>query len=316
VGISGFFIDLAVSDPERPGRYLLGIECDGVSYRRARSARDRDRLRRSVLEDQGWIIHRIWSTDWFQRPTEQLELTVAAIESAKAELDLRGEMGGRRRAVPVEVVAIEREHLTEVALQIKSEEKSGARYVEANPVRPPGGNELLATAPYALAQMVEHIVAVEGPVHIDEVIARIRSAWELQRSGVRIHSLVNGAVVHAVKTGRIQAEGAFLNIAGRRIQLRDRSAVASANLRKPEMLPVQEVRDGIIDVVRENFGATREQIVSTVLRLLGFKSTSSQLREVVQSAIEELTGLGTLAIQGELLVINELHVQSAQVYSS
>ena len=24
-----------------------------------------------MLEDHGWIIHRIWSADWFQRPREQ-----------------------------------------------------------------------------------------------------------------------------------------------------------------------------------------------------------------------------------------------------
>ena len=63
VGSAGFFIDLAVVDPERPGRYLLGVECDGATYHSARSARDRDRLRQEVLESLGWRIHRIWSTD-------------------------------------------------------------------------------------------------------------------------------------------------------------------------------------------------------------------------------------------------------------
>ena len=71
VGLAGFFIDLAVLDRQREGRYLLGIECDGAAYHSSRSARDRDRLRQAVLEDHGWIIHRIWSTDWFQRPSEQ-----------------------------------------------------------------------------------------------------------------------------------------------------------------------------------------------------------------------------------------------------
>src|SRR3546814_11883388 len=82
VGLAGFFIDLAVADAERPGRYLLGIECDGASYHSARSARDRDRLRQSVLESHGWTIHRVWSTDWFQRPNEQLERIVERIEAA------------------------------------------------------------------------------------------------------------------------------------------------------------------------------------------------------------------------------------------
>ena len=45
VGCAGFFIDMAVVDPTLPGRYLIGIECDGATYHSARSARDRDRLR-------------------------------------------------------------------------------------------------------------------------------------------------------------------------------------------------------------------------------------------------------------------------------
>lgn len=86
VGTAGFFIDLAVVDSENPGRYLLGIECDGAKYHSARSARERDRQRQSVLEDHGWRIHRIWSTDWFLRPKEQLKLTIAAIEEARIEM--------------------------------------------------------------------------------------------------------------------------------------------------------------------------------------------------------------------------------------
>jgi len=73
VGIAGFRIDLAVVDPERQGRYILGIECDGARYHSARWARDRDRLRQAVLENRGWTIHRIWSLDWFAQPEKELE---------------------------------------------------------------------------------------------------------------------------------------------------------------------------------------------------------------------------------------------------
>jgi very-short-patch-repair endonuclease len=83
VGQSGFFIDLAVVDPEKSGRYLIGIECDGAAYHSSRTARDRDRLRQTVLEDHGWTIHRIWNTDWFNRPDAQLRETISAIEAAR-----------------------------------------------------------------------------------------------------------------------------------------------------------------------------------------------------------------------------------------
>jgi very-short-patch-repair endonuclease len=83
VGCAGFFLDLAVVDPAHPGKYLLGIECDGARYHSAHSARDRDRLRQAVLEGLGWRIHRIWSTDWFHNPRQELRKVLLAIEIAK-----------------------------------------------------------------------------------------------------------------------------------------------------------------------------------------------------------------------------------------
>ena len=82
IGIAGFFIDLAVVDPEQPGRYLLGIECDGASYHHSRSARDRDRLRQSVLESHGWQLHRIWGCDWFRQPRAETQKVLAAVQRA------------------------------------------------------------------------------------------------------------------------------------------------------------------------------------------------------------------------------------------
>lgn len=80
VGVAGFFIDLAVRNPDRPGEFLMGIECDGASYHSAKSARDRDRLRQEVLENLGWRIRRIWSTDWFRNADAQLQPILAELE--------------------------------------------------------------------------------------------------------------------------------------------------------------------------------------------------------------------------------------------
>jgi very-short-patch-repair endonuclease len=85
VGVAGFFIDLAVRDPEQPGRYLMGIECDGAAYHSAKSARDRDRLRQSVLEQLGWRIRRIWSVDWFRNPRTQLDPIIHELDQLRRE---------------------------------------------------------------------------------------------------------------------------------------------------------------------------------------------------------------------------------------
>lgn len=86
VGVAGFFVDIAVLDPDNQGRYLMGVECDGATYHSAKSARDRDRLRQTILERLGWRIRRIWSTDWFRNPHAQLQPILQELNSLKSEI--------------------------------------------------------------------------------------------------------------------------------------------------------------------------------------------------------------------------------------
>ena len=65
IGVSYFRIDLGIVNPHEPGRYLAGIECNGATYHRSATARDRDRLREMHLTSLGWRIRRIWSTEWW-----------------------------------------------------------------------------------------------------------------------------------------------------------------------------------------------------------------------------------------------------------
>ena len=80
VGVAGFFIDLAVKNPNKPGAFLLGIECDGATYHSSKSARDRDRLREEILRSRGWKLHRIWSTDWFKNRNKEIDKMFKRIE--------------------------------------------------------------------------------------------------------------------------------------------------------------------------------------------------------------------------------------------
>jgi len=85
VGVSGYFIDLAVRHPTKPGTFLLGVEFDGKSYHSGRSVRDRDRLRQMTLENQGWKIHRIWSTDWFKSRNSEIDRLLKRVRTLEAQ---------------------------------------------------------------------------------------------------------------------------------------------------------------------------------------------------------------------------------------
>ncbi len=85
LGVKNYFIDIAVENPERRGTYMLGIECDGATYHSSKSARDRDRLRQQVLEDLGWKIYRVWSTDWFRNPDGEMARLLKYLEQLRSQ---------------------------------------------------------------------------------------------------------------------------------------------------------------------------------------------------------------------------------------
>jgi very-short-patch-repair endonuclease len=85
-GVGGYRVDFAAAHPADPARMVLAIEADGTSYRQARSARDRDRLRKEHLERLGWTFHRIWSTNWFRDPEAEFAKVQRAYQQAVADI--------------------------------------------------------------------------------------------------------------------------------------------------------------------------------------------------------------------------------------
>lgn len=286
VGLAGFFIDLAVLDAERPGRFLLGIECDGVAYHSARSARDRDRLRQSILEEHGWSIHRIWSTDWFQRPAEQLDLLIRRIEALKAEFDELREDVALTEQLDAEAPYVEREAVTD------EEDAAGfALYEEVALVRPRHLIGELHEAPQgALTELVVQVVEVEGPVHRDHVITRMREAWGLKRAGGRIEDVVARSIDIAITMGRIARSGEFLSAPNRMPVPRDRSGVNAIALRRADMLPPAEIEVATLQLIERSFGATRDQVIQAVSRGFGIRNTSSQVRGVLEQVVDAMLG--------------------------
>jgi very-short-patch-repair endonuclease len=81
-GVGNYRIDFAVRDPENPDRFVLAVEADGASYHSSHIARERDRLRQTLLESRGWHFHRIWSTDWFRDADAEVRKVVASYKAA------------------------------------------------------------------------------------------------------------------------------------------------------------------------------------------------------------------------------------------
>jgi hypothetical protein len=286
--VAGLFVGLAIRDPGRASRYLLGIECDATAYRDAPPARDRDLLRPRMLEAQGWIIHRIWCGDWFRRPTQELRRLMTAIEAAREAWHIRD----HKTIEPVaasDAAGISRRAGRTAAPPLTRP------YVEAEITLPDGCEpHLLPTE-----QMVEtlvRIIGTEGPVHREEIARRLAAAGSAAPSDNRIMEAVSQGLGRALRRSLIKREGAFYAPAGLdEARLRDRSAVGTPSLRRPEMLPPAEIRAAALHLARAPFGLAFENAAVEIGRFLGVESADASLRAVVEPELQRLLNKGALS---------------------
>ena len=293
VGSAGFFIDLAVVDPAQPGRYLLGIECDGASYHSARSARDRDRLRQQVLEGLGWKIHRIWSTDWFRDPERELARVEKALHAARA---IRG--APPPLAVPEPAKPLERapEPEPEVAPPTRAytvaEIDTGRLWAPLHEI-----------APGRVADWIRQVVEVESPVHLDEVTLRIREAAGVGRSGSRIRAQMRLGATVGVNQGLYRMDaGDFLWRPDHEVaEVRRRDGDTPNSLRNAWRIAPEEIGTALVHAVRVSYGIDPADAVIEATRLFAFKRAGPKIVKRFRAVLDQLVVDGILVQEGTLL---------------
>jgi hypothetical protein len=85
VGKSDFKVDIAVSTPDNPEQYILGILCDGRSYYETKTTRDREIVQPDVLKGLNWRTMRVYSIDWYENKERVMKQILAELESVKEE---------------------------------------------------------------------------------------------------------------------------------------------------------------------------------------------------------------------------------------
>lgn len=307
VGCAGFSVDLAVVDPKLPGRYLLGIECDGATYHSSATARDRDRLRQDVLENLKWRIYRIWSTDWFDRRAETLDRLLRHVKdianlptNAKSDLlqtDVRGmppipgatalpDSSGFSSAKAQAAATEDPPSQSETEDRSAGSSLPGMVPYRRYPAWESGtSDQLLALyAPDVVALMTE-VVTTEGPIHVEELFRRVAHVYR-----ARVTGQVKSKLAIALDTGnavrRFEVRGKFVwppGIEQPPVRWRGNDdAVTSAELICPD-----EVAQAAVLLLQHDFGIPLDDLPAATLRAMGFKRVGPQLAALANLAIQQ-----------------------------
>ena len=306
VGCSVYPIDMGIVDPANPGCYLLGIECDGATYRASNSARDRDRLREQVLRQLGWKIHRVWSPDWVARRESEVRRLKDALDQA---CQLQTESSSPQPLKPDERQDYAPQRIEVKQVQFGGAERIGVPYkihvlkAVFNPyVRIP-----LSKYPYSTVQknefhfqenrvlqsrLLEEIVREEGPIHFDYAVQRLAASWEVRRIGPKVVHTVKEALDMLIRDHRLTAKGEFLwpnDLA--EVPVRVPVPGVPESLRLPEHIPPDEIENAMKLIAQYALSISVESLIAETARVFGFphasEKTKGRFREIYEKMLRE-----------------------------
>ena len=296
VGNSEYKIDIAVEHPKYPGCYVAGIECDGNSYLMARTTRDREHLRKSILEQMGWKMFRVWSTEWTNNKAGEQKRLLDFIADAirtykKGEEKVQTALQKKAASVQVEV------------LQKKEAEpqKLSFPYYRI-------GNWRTAEYDYRkgnlqnLAARIRAVVEVEQPIHLDVLYRRLASAFGNEKATKPVRDTVN-QVLSGIMANEILIEEGFVRFKNfTEIHARIPMGTQERNI---EYISKPEIADAMLTVIRNSFGIDRDALCAEVTSIFGYDRMGPKITRAMNDTIDYMLNKDMVIIMDGKMHIKE-----------
>lgn len=267
VGCSGFRIDMAVKHPVLTGRFVIGIECDGATYHSSRTARERDRLRQTILEEMGWIIYRIWSTDWIKDQQSQEQKLIEAIEEALVHSDVMDlPHNADNNAQLADTLVIEQP--AEIPIEIQT----GYNFIEykrAN-IYDDCYSELKTE------DIIKKIIEIEQPIHFEELCRRVAPLYGNQKVTSKIRNNVIQVFKYYFSDIIIQKKNFITLVDFDNLQVRIPNSTEDY-IRHIANISDDELSLAMTTIVEHSFGILPEDLFIETARVFGFKRTGENI---------------------------------------
>lgn len=274
VGCSGFRIDMAVKHPTESGKFAIGIECDGVTYHSSRTARERDRLRQTVLEDMGWTIYRIWSTDWIKDQKTEKDKLINAVEKAIGGVAIESEdhysIDDVNNDTTPPIIEIEEKVKPAEVGTIGYGFELYKRAYPINIIDESGKNK----DGYDIAW---DIISLEQPIHFEELCRRIAPAYGRQKAT----SVVRNEVRYIFRN---HLNGMITEDKNEFVRIKDFTDI-KVRIPNPDddyLRPITYICDeelalAMKTIAQHSFGITPEDLFIVTAREFGFKRTGDNI---------------------------------------
>ncbi|MDA3863134.1 MAG: DUF4011 domain-containing protein [Deltaproteobacteria bacterium] len=292
VGCSGYRIDLAVVDPEKPGRYILGIECDGATYHSSKCARDRDRIRQSVLESLGWNMYRIWSTDWWYNREKEVEKVVQKYKNLQSKNS--GITVHRKKSTKVDNLY---RKLDKLKNGIKPQYPAGIKYFELVSLEPEEVSKFNFKVDFysssQIPELARLLIQKNSPIHAETLSRQIISFWDYKQLSQKMENYISESRINSsVFNENIHKQGEFywqyLTQFASWESFRPHHPQKSGDRRELDRICLGELFNCANWILEKSHGIKQEDLFKEVVAVFGFSRLSENMLERLDEVLAQL----------------------------
>ena len=313
VGCSGYKIDIGVIDPVNAGCYLLGVECDGATYKSSCSARDRDRLREQVLKNLGWRIHRVWSPAWVARRDSEVKRLKEVLEQAqKLQLEKEAQkpaVDAKEGIVETDVRKVKFAGIEKIGgpykvhplkaafnpyIKVQTEKSTYASH-QKNEFHYPENREIQT-------RLLGELVEKEGPIHFDYAVERLSDAWGAKRVTPKVNHAVQEALSLLLRDQKVVIKGSFLwPPTLKEVQIRVPVEGIPESKRKLEYVPPEEVENAMQLIAQYALGISDDSLVAETAKVFGLNHSGDKSKEYFNEILKRLVRERKLACKDNVI---------------
>lgn len=278
VGCSGYRIDLGVRHPNKSD-YVLAIECDGATYHSGKTTRDRDRLRQEVLEKLGWRFYRIWSTDWFLNKEIEKKKLISAVEKAIEIFDKKEEIDSDSKALKESNQPQEQQEEQDFIVEedidhteLKSLFKTYNNY------------DIYSKKLPSFWNTVPDLVAMEAPITEELLLKKTVGFFGREKVTNVVRSQFNYNMRSIKNVFRIKD----YYVIDKNMKIEMRIPKDGDEPRDILMISNDELASGMLIVIKNNIGISKEGLFTTMANLLGFTRKGNNIVEKLTESLKQL----------------------------
>ena len=172
-------------------------------------------------------------------------------------------------------------------------------YVEVTDIGIHSSDELYKKPSSEVAKSINAIVDVEGPIHVSEVIKRVKDSCNIKRAGSTLKKTVNSAISESEKSGDIIKIGDFLYDASN-----NNVVIRRRNKPNIDLISDEEISKNIELVLLHKQNMTTKQIAKETSRNFGFKSTSKKTADRINGVLDLMIANNKVKITNDVVELN------------